>query len=286
MPSLERAASALFSTAVFRPVLQGGDTRRADDLVHTIRTDAGLAKSAPNMAVVHAAYTVMQDNYRAEYVYRNLIVSRVYIGRHRASRATAFLNEVRVGESVADCILVNGQMTVYEIKTELDRQDRLQSQLASYYGAFALVNVVVHEAHTDRYRDMLAGTTTGILSVGNRWRLSAVQPAVEYSALLDHRVMFNLLRAAEVERALRAWYGEIPDVPNGVRYSEHFALAQAIPPIRFHDLVHEQLRSRAYHGSRAAISTPELMPLRALLVQLQPTEDQHRRLLDWLERAS
>jgi hypothetical protein len=286
MPSLERAASALFSTAVFRPVLLGGDTSRADDLIHIIRAGAGLASSAPNAAVVHAAYDVMTNNYRAEYVYRNLIVSRVFVGRHRASSATAFLNEVRVGESVADCILVNGQMTVYEIKTELDREDRLQSQLDSYYGAFTLANVVVHEAHTDRYLDMLANTPTGILSVGNRWRLSAVQPAVEQSAQLEHRVMFNLLRAAEVKRALRAWYGQIPEVPNGIRYSEHFALAQAIPPIRFHDLVHEQLRSRAYHGSRAAISTPGLIPLRALLVQLQPSEDQHRRLLDWLERAA
>jgi hypothetical protein len=286
MPSLERAASALFSTAMFRPVLRGEDASRAEELIRTVRDGTGMPQAAANAAVVHTAYDVMTTNYRAEYVYRNLITTRVFVGRHRASRATAFLNEVRVGASVADCVLINGRMTVYEIKTELDRQDRLQSQLDSYYGAFPLVNVVVHEAHVDRYLDMLGNTETGILSVGSRWRLSTVRPARDRTTQFDHRVLFNLLRAREVEQALRAWYGDVTAVPNGIRYSEHFALAQAIPPIRFHDLVHDQLRARGYRGSRASISMPELAPLRALLVQLQPSEDQHHRLLEWLERSA
>ncbi|HST49314.1 sce7726 family protein [Jatrophihabitans sp.] len=240
-----------------------------------------------HLDVLEAAYASMTANYRSEYVYRNLITNRIFLGRHRASSGTAFLNEFRVGASVADCVLVNGHATVYEIKTELDRPGpRLQSQLDSYYRAFPLVNVVVHEAHVPRYVDALEGTAVGVLSVGRRWRLSVVRPAIERMDEFDTKVLFNLLRAGEVEQALHAWFGEIPDVPNGIRYREHFTLAQRIPPLRFQSLVHGQLRMRGYRGHPAAILSPRLKPLRALLVQLQPNVAQYRYLLDWLERAA
>lgn len=287
MLSLERAASALFSTATFRPVIQGRPADRAEEFVRTVRDGLRLPRTARNFDVVDAAYASMTANYRAEYVYRNLITNRVFLGRHRASSRTAFLNEFRVGASVADCVLVNGRMTVYEIKTELDRPGlRLQSQLDSYYRAFPLVNVVVHEAHVARYLDALAGTAVGVLSVGRRWRLSIVRPAIERTDEFDAHVLFNLLRAGEAEQALRDWFGEIPDVPNGIRYSTHLALAQRIPPLRFQSLVHDQLQMRGYRGHRAAILSPRLEPLRALLVQLQPNVAEYGHLLDWLERAA
>jgi hypothetical protein len=287
MLSLERAASGLFSTATFRPIIQGHPADRAEELLHVVRSGLDIPATVRNADVVDAAYASMTANYRAEYVYRNLITSRIFLGRHRASSGTAFLNEFRVGASVADCLLVNGRMTVYEIKTELDRPGpRLQSQLDSYYRAFPLVNVVVHEAHVPRYLDALRGTTVGVLSVGRRWRLSTVRPAIERTDEFDARVLFNLLRAGEAERALRDWFGEIPDVPNGIRYNEHLALARQIPPLRFQSLVHDQLQMRGYRGHRAAILSPQLGPLRALLVQLQPNVAQYGHLLDWLERAA
>lgn len=287
MPSLERAASALFSTATFRPVIQGQRAERAEDLLRIVRDGLGMPPEVCHLQVVDAAYASMTANYRAEYVYRNLITNRVFLGRHRASAGTAFLHELRVDGSVADCVLVNGRMTVYEIKTELDRPGpRLQSQLDSYYRAFPLVNVVVHQAHVPRYLEALEGTAVGVLSVGPRWRLSSVRPATERTDDFDARVLFNLLRAGEAARALRIWYGEIPHLPNGIRYSEHLALARRIPPLCFQSLVHDQLQMRGYQGERAAILSPRLAPLRALLVQLQPNVAQYQHLWDWLERAA
>jgi hypothetical protein len=286
MPSLERTASALFSSAVFRPVIQGHAAARADELVRTVRNGLGLPSLATNADVVQAAYGVMRTNYRAEYVYRNLLTSRVFLGRHRASTSTAFLNEVRVGASVADCLLVNGQMTVYEIKTELDRRDRLHSQLNSYYRAFPMVNVVVHEAHVERYLDMLSEGPVGVLGVGRRWRISTVRPAVERTDRFDHQVLLNLLRIRELEQALRTWFGEVPVVPNGIRYREYLTLAAKIPPLYFQCLVRDQLRRRSYRGDRAAITSPQLEPLRALLVQLQPSADEYQHLLNWLGRPA
>lgn len=276
-----RRAARLFSTRSFRPILAHGESADLDEVIGTLRPELGLPRGSTNGLVIESAYRLLARSYRSEYVYKNLIASKVFVGRHRAANSV-LLNEFPVGSAVADSVFVNGRATVYEIKTELDNPDKLSRQLAEYYRAFPLVNVVVHESAVARYAAQLHGTPAGLISVGSRWRLSTVKPAQESTADLCVRTMFNTLRVREIEHALNALGFRLPDVPNGRRYEEHLDLAMRVSPGDFHRTWVAAIKSRRLRGDVALHRDPRLFPLRSLLVQLDPTHAEGTTLLTWL----
>lgn len=279
--SVGQQAAALFSAATFRPVLSGSHTGRIDLLVESLRS--GIAPAAKtNGEVVDQAYRHLAAHYRSEYVYKNLIASKLLVGRHRAANA-ALIHEFRVGDAVADCVMVNGAASVYEIKTELDKPDKLARQLAEYFRAFLLVNVVVHSSDADKYLSLLAHDPTGIVVVGSRRRLSVAQEAQSFAGELDTRVMFNALRQNEAAHALAACGIEPPDLPNGVRYSHYLALAKTIPPSEFQAAFAAALKNRRLKAVEL-LKEPTYETLRSLIVQLNPTPQQEQRLRAWLTR--
>lgn len=274
-------AAALFSPATFRPVLAGASTGRIDLLIEDLRSSIAPAAKT-NAEVVDRAYRHLASHYRSEYVYKNLIASKILVGRHRAANA-ALLHEFRIGDAVADCVMVNGTASVYEIKTELDNPDKLVRQLAEYFRAFQLVNVVVHSSDADRYLSLLAHDPTGIIVVGSRRRLSVAQEARTFAGELDTRVMFNALRQSEVSCALVACGITPPDVPNGVRYSQYLKLAKTISPSEFQFAFAAALKKRRLK-SVELVKESRFEALRSLIVQLNPTPEQDRRLRAWLTR--
>lgn len=277
-----RVATRVFTAKALRPVLAHGENTDLRETVGTLRSGLGLPSGSNNGDVVEAAYALLASSYRSEYVYKNLIASKIFVGRHRAANS-AILNEFRVGSAVADSLFVNGHATVYEIKTELDNPDKLKHQLAEYYRAFPLVNVVVHESSLDRYERLLSGTPVGLISVGTRWKLSTVFPAVEHASHLCVRTMVNALRVEEMQCVLTSLGFDLPDVPNGLRFARYLDIALEVGPSRFHDAFRTVLKQRrALSGDLRLHRDPQLFPLRALLAQLDPGPTEGENLYRWL----
>jgi len=278
---LEREAAKFFSTAVFRPLASGLSSERADLMARHLRIELNLGRGSSNREVVAEAYELMRTNYRSEYFYRNLIASKIFVGRHRAANAV-LLNELRIGESVADCVLVNGKGVVYEIKTEFDSPDKLNSQLENYYRAFPLVNVVTHVDQVERYLRALKDSPAGLIAVGTRDRLSIVKHAEPIPDSFNVRTMFNILRKHEVSAVLEQQLGNLPEVPNGLRYERLLELAERIPAAQFQKSMQQAIKARQLRNGRQMMLAPTLVPLRALVVQLDPDERQQENLATWL----
>jgi hypothetical protein len=279
--TVDRTAAELFSTAVFRPIANGTATTRADRLVSELRHEFGIRDST-NVAVVEAAYKRVSQNYRREYFYRNLIASKLFVGRHRATNAT-MLNELKIGDSIADCVFLNGSGVVYEIKTEFDSPGKLGTQLESYYSAFTQTNVVVHERDVSRYIAVLDGGPSGLIAVGPRGSLATVRSAESDSTRLSIPKMFNILRRSEVESILTQYFGTLPVVPNGLRYGAYLELASEVEVGQFQQMMQKQLKGRVLRGSRHLLLNTRFSSLRAMFVQLNPNPRQQANLLDWLE---
>ena len=282
MPAvLEREASRLFSTAVFRAVATGKSTQRADAAAKTLRGGLGLGRDVTNHEVVEVAYNLLRRSYRSEYFYRNLLASKVFVGRHRAARSV-LLNEFRIGDSIADCVLVNGRGAVYEIKTEFDSPEKLRSQLTSYYRAFPYATVVAHTDDADRDLRLVEEGPVGLITVGPRDRLSVVKDADAKTDSFDIRTMFNALRLSEVTGILKEEFGALPAVPNGVRYAVYLELAEQMSPTAFQARMQAALKTRELRNSRSLMLASSFAPLRAVVAQLDPDEQQQSRLLSWL----
>lgn len=238
-------------------------------------------RTASRLEVVSNAYRLLSQGYRGEYLYRNLITSRYFVGKHRASNSV-LLHELRVGNSIADCVLINGHGNVYEIKTERDDPSRLALQIKNYRRAFPSVNLVVNEADQHKYSTWAGDLGLGLIILTRRGHLSVQRVADEDYSGIDLRTMFNLLRIEETAAVLNEHHGFVPEVPNGRRYEAFFEQAETIPTLAFQKSMQSVLKMRHLKHSKSLLMDRKMEPLRAVISQLDPTKIQQKRLLDWL----
>ena len=107
-------------------------------------------------------------------ILQNTMLNKLLLGRHSVNTTTA-LSEMPIGKSIADFILLNGKGVVYEIKTELDKLDRLDNQINDYYEVFNYVVVITNNKHLNKVMARYKDTTVGILVLTTRNTLSEVQ---------------------------------------------------------------------------------------------------------------
>ena len=112
------------------------------------------------------------------------MLNKLLLGRHSVNTTTA-LSEMPIGKSIADFILLNGKGVVYEIKTELDKLDRLDNQINDYYEVFNYVVVITNDKHLIKVMARYKDTTVGILVLTSRNTLSEVQKPKENNSLLN-----------------------------------------------------------------------------------------------------
>lgn len=163
-----------------------------------------------NKEMITRIYRHLMKEYRNEYYYKNTLLNKLLLGRYSLNTTTA-LSEVSISRSKADFILINGKGIVYEIKTELDSFERLDSQINDYYKAFRQVCVVTSESNYEKIRTMLINTPVGICVLTKRNTISMRKEPEDFNYSLEHTVMFKVLRKIEYENILLNHYGQLPN---------------------------------------------------------------------------
>lgn len=187
-------------------------------------------------------YHLLLSRYRCEYVYKNVITTKLYLGCEDLQKSL-LTTELRVGESRADVVILNGTSTVYEIKSEYDSFDRLDGQLENYRRVFDLIVIVTTQEKAEPVSDRIP-ESVGIMSLGEQGELNVLREPSSNKANTDPGKVFDCMRKAEFCAAIRKAFGEIPSVPNSWIYREARQQFCQIDPPRAHDLMVEQLRQR------------------------------------------
>lgn len=172
-----------------------------------------------NRILISEIYEIMTRSYRNEYVYKNTLLNRLLITKHSLKTTTA-LTEIPINKSKADFVLINGKAVVYEIKTELDSLDRLESQLSDYYKAFDHVCVVTCEGNLKKLEELLKDSPVGIYILTKRNSLSPKKEPIQNKSNLDAKIMFKILRKLEFENIIKTHYGGLPTVSQFHHYNQ------------------------------------------------------------------
>ncbi len=207
------AVARLFSSGVLQEVARRGKS----PLFSRLARESGLAGAIPLAEPVRnlfdLAFSVLKRKcYRHEYVYKAAITHKILLGAHSLQTA-AMLTEFRVGKCKADIAILNGTSTVYEIKSERDKLDRLNTQVHAYRQAFAKVNVITGENHL---KSVLANVPSdvGVLLLTNRYQISTVREAVDAPERIIPGVIFDSLQMHEAKKILVSLGFVVPKVPN------------------------------------------------------------------------
>lgn len=200
-----------------------------------------------NIELIEEFYKQLKKNYRNEYFYRNVLLKQLLFKFHKPSTTVA-LSEVPVAKSIADFILINGEAIVYEIKTDLDNFERLDSQLSDYYRAFDKVCVVVSEKNAPIMLKRLKNHKIGIYYITKRGALRSLREPKTYRKELNVAVIFKILRKKEYENILSHYY-ELPKVSAFEYYRACQKLFKTIPLNKIYMHFKEQLKNRRHIDS-------------------------------------
>lgn len=219
-----------------------------------------------------ACHGVMWERYRSEYVYKNAIASKILLGRHSLG-TTKFLTEFRVEQCKADVVLINGTSSVYEIKTELDSLDRLNSQLISYCRVFDRVYVVTHDTFANKLADSTADHI-GILVLSDEYSFKEMRKAQSNKLSVSPESIFDSLRRDEYMQILKSTIGDVPNVPNTQIYAACKRLFCELTPEVAHDGMVAALRRRKPSDALKALVQNGPESLRAALLSAELSDKQ------------
>lgn len=173
------------------------------------------------------SYNLLEQHYRHEYIYKNKLLND-YVLRYYALEDTVLLNEFRIGQSIADAVLINGTNKVFEIKTELDTPERLYNQLADYYKVFTEVYLFTHASLLDKYLRVLPAHV-GVLVYTEEGQVSEYRRSQSYSGNLDPAFMMASLRKSEYTELVKRLVGFIPSATPAFFYRSCLAILQQLP---------------------------------------------------------
>lgn len=192
--------------------------------------------------LISEIYTYMGKEYRTEYLYKNTILNKLLFAKHDY-RKTIALTELPIDKSKADFVMINGKGVVYEIKTELDNLDRIETQVQDYYKAFTEVIVVTYEENVEKVMATVP-KSVGIMLLTKRQALRLVRNAEILDKYLDYYTIFKILRKNEFEQILVDNGLRLPEVIQFEYYKECFNLIQEINIQELQKEMLKQLKSR------------------------------------------
>ncbi len=275
--------SSVFSNSLFKNVIHYGASPYIDKKITKIGQYVGVQRGNKRKHALSTFYDYLLSDYRCEYIYKNFITRKLLLGRHSLNTST-LINEFRVSNSLADIVLVNGHSTVYEIKTELDSPDRLDSQLRDYQRAFSNICLVVHHSQANKYADLLSNTPFGVLALTSRKQLSTIKTVETDVSRLNVTTMFKCLRKQEYSNIIKKAFGYEPAVPNMFFFRECLKMAQKIPPVEFKFLFDYELRKRKPKHKVGFMSSQIPECLCNICLSIDPSFQQYERLQSFLNQ--
>lgn len=236
-----------------------------------------------NRELISEIYCELKKNYHNEYFYKNTLLNKLLLGVHSVNTTTA-LTEMAIAKSKADFVLINGKAVVYEIKTELDNLERLNSQIDDYYKAFDHVAVVTYEKNLQQLQKMLDGLDkpVGIYVLRKNGKLGTVRKPERYTCDLDKEIIFKLLRKSEYEDIIAQQYGCLPEVTQFKYYSACKKMFLQIPVEESYLLVLRKLKKRMQLEKEEFVKIP--YELKFLVYFMELTYDDYQKLEVFLER--
>jgi len=271
----------LFTQNVFLDLIDYNNNPTYGTIIRRYIEDA---ETKNNGELISEIYKYMSKFYRNEYFYQNTLLNKLLLGRHSINTTTA-LTQISIGKSKADFILINGKAIVYEIKSELDSFDRLETQLNDYFKAFNHVCVVTSENHFDKLSSMLHDTPVGICVLTKYDTVSNSQrkEAIEDNSHLEHRSIFKVLHKIEFENIIKKYFGKLPIAPPVFYFDECFSMFTKIPLFEAYEMALKELKKR----NRIVQSEFREVPyeLKSLIYFACPSTKRFERLSSFLNKS-
>lgn len=274
--------SKIFSPTILKELCSTGNSKKLRKILDELNLlyQVDLKKNLESF--FNDVYKILLKNYRNEYIYRSIIIKKILLGIHSLNTAH-LINECRVGNSKADCVILNGTSTVYEIKTQFDTFSRLHSQLDDYKKAFEYVYIVVPIETLKKLEGYNLDENIGIMVLNKNSTISKTRLAKSNKNYFNKETIFDILRKNEYIEIISKYY-EIPSIPNTKIYTYCKRLFTELDIELIHAELVQILKKRDISDlqKKVILNVPD--SLKALSMQTKLTDKEKNNLLELLQK--
>lgn len=248
MADNSRAINRVFTRKVICDLIENG---RNDVFDYVVKRYIDDPSNKNHGQLISEIYSHLDKQQRNEYFYMNTLLNKLLCGIHNVNTTSAF-SQVRIGHSIADFVMINGEGRVYEIKSDLDNFDRLYDQLRDYYCAFSKVSVLASIHELEKIREVLSsfgdmGDAVGIYVLSDRGTIFNKERSREprtYNEFLDHSSIFKLLRKKEYENIIKSYFGTVPQVEPVFHFRAFLEKFETIPILDAQQRAFQEMKKR------------------------------------------
>lgn len=269
-----RDLSTAFSRSAFVDVLNYNDYSH----LNWLSSKYHVLKCITYLDLLRKSYSLISKYYRCEYVYKNELIKLLL--KKYGTRNTAYFSEFRVGNSIADMVMFNGESKAFEIKTEYDTARRLNKQMEDYKHFFDKCYIVVPEDKLDEYCNLI-GDTTGIISMSwdkGRVVLKEVKSAYQNNHF-DSMALMSCLRTNEYKNIVLSLGVSLDQVAGYDMYRFCYNVISQVDPRILRKLFLQEVKKRK---NNTALLRKYPMSIRQMMLSLNLSENKANKLLDKL----
>ena len=237
-----------------------------------------------NLDVIRFLYKSLQKQYRCEYVYKNNLLLNII--KKESLKTTVTLNELKIGSSKADLVLLNGCVRVYEIKTGHDDLSKLPKQINDYQKFAEKVYVVTDEKHVEKLKIEYVNTDICIIVLDANNKLQTIKEADNNTSLFDFDTIFKILRKKEYLDLFKNNFGFIPNVPNTQIFRFCYKLLANKNIVDFQKQVLNKLKERKISSPKLLKSSDTPKELKHICNSLDLNEQEYSKLYNFLKDSA
>ena len=157
------------------------------------------------------------------------------------------INEFRVGKSIVDLAIFNGLSKAFEIKTELDSSQRLESQLTDYKQLFNKCYIITHDSLADKYLKLDRDVGVIILSDNNgNLALDEIRPA-QLNNKINPAIAIKSLHTKEYKNIIKQHFGFLPKVNSFEMFEACLSMMKDISTEDLNKFFLQEVKKRGLH---------------------------------------
>jgi hypothetical protein len=218
-------------------------------------------------------YKILETFYANEYVYKNELINKWLMDEVGSSDSVVF-NEFRSGKAVADLAMFNGISKAFEIKTTLDKDTRLNSQVCEYQKLFNEVYLIVPESKVENYLKLYPDVGIVVYQeLGKEFRLAK---SASNNRCIDVNALMGTLHTHEYISIVEQYYGSKPSFTDFNKFEVCKELIEEIPQKYLNDLFLTAMKRRKIFND---FSKSEKQ-LNQLFLSLNLSHEKQHKLLD------
>ena len=273
-----RSLSQIFTPSAIRQVVRNFEF---ESHKRKVRKHLEYIDSKDFTDVIKFVYERLEANYRNEYVYKNTLLNEKLLNEHSLDE-TIVLDEFRVGDSIADFVLLNGEARIFEIKTDLDGFEKLEKQIKDYQKFANKVFVVIGHKSSKKIFEIYKNSPLGIIAYTHEGKLKTIKEAVSFTDKFNHLTIFKTLRQSEYLAIIKSYFGFVPEVPNTLMFKECLNLASSIEVNQFQRLAFNKLKQRKLKCSDLLQSEQTPKELKHICYTLNLSDNEYKNLYSYL----